>query len=138
MIQDWRVPLRAGGQKLAVTGDAVWIPGPSPWPWVTGAIVLAAAVVLLSRTRRWVAVMQAALAVLLVSETVHVVGAWQATTASIGSRTVSSIYSIGGVVVCVLALVWMRRRDPWAATPAVLDRRACSSSSPVASPTSPR
>ena len=120
VIQDWRVPLRAGGQKLAVTGDAVWIPGPSPWPWVAGAIVLAAAVVLLSRTRRWVAVMQAALAVLLVSETVHVVGAWQATTASIASRTVSSIYSIGGVVVCVLALVWMRRRDPWAATPAVL------------------
>jgi hypothetical protein len=120
VIRDWRVPLRVGAQKLAVTGDAVWIPGPSPWPWVAGAIVLAAAVVALSRTRRWVAVMQAALAVLLVSETVHVIGAWQATTASIASRTVSSIYSIGGVIVCVLALAWMRRRDPWAATPAVL------------------
>ena len=64
--------------------------------------------------------MQAALAVLIVSETIHVVGAWQATTASIGSRALSSIYSIGGIVVCVLALAWMRRRDPWAATPAVL------------------
>jgi hypothetical protein len=74
----------------------------------------------LARTRRWVVVMQAALAVLIVSETIHVIGAWQATTASIGSRAVSSIYSIGGILVCIFALVWMRRRDPWAATPAVL------------------
>ena len=51
------------------------------------------------------AVMQATLAVLIVSETMHVVGAWQATTASIGSRALASIYSIGGIVVCGLALV---------------------------------
>jgi hypothetical protein len=120
VISDWDVPLRLDGRKLAVTGDAVWIPGPSPWPWVLGAVVLAAAVIALCRTRRWVAVMQWALALLIVSETIHIVGAWQATTASIGSRAVASIYSVGGVIVCVLALVWMRRRDPWAATPAVL------------------
>ena len=64
--------------------------------------------------------MQVALAVLIVSETIHVIGAWQATTASIGSRALASIYSIGGIVVCVLALLWLRRRDAWAATPAVL------------------
>ena len=64
--------------------------------------------------------MQAALAVLIVSETIHVIGAWQATTASVGSRALASIYSIGGIIVCVLALVWLRRKDPWAATPAVL------------------
>ncbi len=57
---------------------------------------------------------------LIVSETIHVVGAWQATDARRSAAARSpSIYSIGGIV-CVLALVWLRRRDPWAATPAVL------------------
>lgn len=120
VIRDWTIPLRDDGRRLTVTGDAVWIPGPSPWPWLLGAAVLAIAVVVLCRTRRWVGVMQAALAVLVVSETIHVVGAWQATTAFIGSRALASIYSIGGIVVCVLALVWLRRRDAWAAMPAVL------------------
>jgi hypothetical protein len=120
VIADWKIPLRAGAEKLTVTGDARWIPGPSPWLWVLGAVALAIAVVLLCRTRSWSKVMQVSLAVLIVSETVHVIGAWQATTASIGSRTLASIYSIGGVIVCVLALVWLRRKDPWAATPAVL------------------
>ena len=54
------------------------------------------------------------------SETIHIVGAWQASTASIGSRTIASIYSIGGIVVCGLALWWLQRKDPWAATPVVL------------------
>jgi hypothetical protein len=120
VIANWKIPLRDGDARLTVTGDARWIPGPSPWPWVLGAVVLAIAVILGCRTRSWSKVMQASLAVLIVSETVHVVGAWQATTASIGSRTLASIYSIGGVIVCVLALVWLRRKDPWAATPAVL------------------
>ncbi|MGZ4688574.1 MAG: hypothetical protein ACXWAY_03030 [Acidimicrobiia bacterium] len=120
VIRDWKIPLRSDGRKLAVTGNAYWIPGPSPWPWIVGALGLAVAVVALCRTRAWVKVMQVSLAVLIVSETIHVAGAWQATTASIGSRALSSIYSIGGVIVCVLALVWVRRRDPWAATPAVL------------------
>jgi hypothetical protein len=120
VIRDWKVPLRDDGRKLVVTGNATWVPGPSPWPWIIGAVALAAAVVALARTKRWVVAVQAALALLIVSETIHVIGAWQATTASVGSRAVSSIYSIGGILVCIFALIWMRRRDPWAATPAVL------------------
>jgi hypothetical protein len=120
VIPGWTVPLVYQGHRIVVTGDALYVPGPSPWPWVIGAVALATLVVALCRTRRWVGAMQAALAVLIVSETVHIVGAWQASTSSVGSRALSSIYSIGGVVVCVLALLWLRRRDPWAATPAVL------------------
>jgi hypothetical protein len=120
VIRDWQIPLRMDGRRITVTGDATWVPGPSPWPWVLGAVVLAVAVVLLCRLRAWAVVMQVALAVLIVSETVHVIGAWQATTASPGSRALASIYSIGGVIICALALWWLRRRDPWAATPAVL------------------
>jgi hypothetical protein len=120
VIDNWRVPLVYEGTRLAVTGDSVWVPGPSPWPWVLLAVALAVAVALLCRTRFWVMVMEIALAVLVVSESVHVVGAWQASTASFASRALESLYSLGGIVVCVLALVWLRRRDPWAATPAVL------------------
>lgn len=120
VIQDWKIPLVQQGRRLTVTGDALWVPGPSPWPWILGAVALAVLVAALCRTAAWVRVMQVALGVLMVSETVHVVGAWQAATASVGSRAVASVYSIGGIVVCALALVWLRRRDPWAATPAVL------------------
>lgn len=120
VIRDWKVPLRFEGRTVNVRGDALWVPGQSPWPWVIGAVALVIALVALARTRAWVGVMQAALAVLIVSESVHVVGAWLATTASLGSRALSSIYSIGGILVCALALWWLRRRDPWAATPAVL------------------
>ena len=120
VIQDWKIPLIQQGRRLVVTGDALWVPGPSPWPWILGALALAALVVGWCRTSAWVRVMELALGVLIVSETVHVVGAWQAATASVGSRALASVYSIGGIVVCALALAWLRRRDPWAATPAVL------------------
>jgi hypothetical protein len=120
VIRDWTIPFVAEGRRFTVTGDALWVPGPSPWPWVLGAIALAAVVVVLCRTSAWVRVMQAALAILIVSESIHVVGAWQAATDSVGSRALASIYSLGGIVVCALALAWLRRKDPWAATPAVL------------------
>jgi hypothetical protein len=120
VIRNWKVPVRIEGRTVNVTGDALWVPGQSPWPWIIGAIALAIAVVALARTRAWAAVMQGALIVLIVSETIHVIGAWQATTAGIGSRALASIYSIGGIIVCALALWWLRRRDPWAATPVVL------------------
>jgi hypothetical protein len=120
VIRDWRVPLAYDGRRLAVTGDAHYVPGPSPWPWVLLAVALAALVAGLCRTRRWAAVMEAALGVLVVSESIHVLGAWQASNASLGSRALASLYSLGGIVVCALALIWLRRRDPWAATPAVL------------------
>jgi hypothetical protein len=120
VIADWRIPLRQDGHRLAIEGDVVWVPGPSPWPWVLGAIGLAALVVAVSRTRRWVGAISAALGIAIVSETVHVIGAWQASTASVASRLGASVYSIGGIGIAVLALVWLRRRDPWAAMPAVL------------------
>jgi hypothetical protein len=120
VIRDWKVPLRVEGREVNVTGDALWVPGQSPWPWVTGAVALAIVIVALARTRWWATVMQVALVVLIFSEAVHVVGAWQAGDATAASRALASIYSIGGIIVCVLALWWLRRRDPWAATPAVL------------------
>jgi len=76
VIRDWKVPLRVDGREVNVTGDALWVPGQSPWPWIIGAVALALLVVGIGRTRVWAAMMQVALAVLILSEAVHVGGAW--------------------------------------------------------------
>lgn len=120
VIEDWSIPLRVDGTRHAIRGDVVWVPGPSPWPWLALATVLGVGLVVLSRTRFWASAIAAALAVLVVSESVHLIGSWNASTEAVASRVGASIYSIGGIAMSVLALVWLRRRDPWSATPAVL------------------
>jgi hypothetical protein len=120
VIEDWQIPLRVDGARHTITGDVVWVPGPSPWPWLALAGVLGVGLVVLSRTRFWAGAITAALAVLVVSESVHLLGSWNASTESVAQRLGASIYSIGGIAMSVLALVWLRRRDPWSATPALL------------------
>lgn len=120
VIPDWTIPLRVGDARLAIEGDVVWVPGPSPWPWVLLAVALAAGLVALTRTRWWRGAITTALAVGIVSETIHLAGSWSATTASVGSRLGAGIYSIGAIALAFLALVWIRRRDASAAMPAVL------------------
>jgi hypothetical protein len=85
-----------------------------------GALAAAVLVVALSRTGVWRWVLVAALGVLVVSESAHVVGTWVATTASFASKLGASVYSIGGIVLAVVALVWLLVRPPSNAIPAVL------------------
>lgn len=120
VIDRWRVGLQRGSQTITVRGDLVWVPGPSPWGWIIGALVAALALVALSRTRLWASVLAVALGIVVVSEAVHVIGQWTATAASFGSKLSASIYSIGGVALAVIALVWILVRPPSNAIPAVL------------------
>jgi hypothetical protein len=120
VIDRWSVGLQRGSQGITVTGDLLWVPGPSPWGWVLGALGAAVFLVALSRTRRWSSVIAAGLAVVVVSETAHVIGQWTATAASFGSKLSASIYSIGGVALALIALVWIVARPPSNAIPAVL------------------
>jgi hypothetical protein len=120
VIEDWAIPLRVEGTRHEIRGDVVWVPGPSPWPWLALAGALGIGLVALSRTRLWAGAIAIALAVLIVSESVHLIGSWNASTEGVSARFGASIYSIGGIAMSVLALVWLRRRDPWSATPAVL------------------
>ncbi|MPZ88505.1 MAG: hypothetical protein GEU81_10605 [Nitriliruptorales bacterium] len=46
----WSVPVRAGGDSAEVVGELRWIPGPSPWPWLVGALVVTLPVLLGLRT----------------------------------------------------------------------------------------
>ncbi|HKA93906.1 MAG TPA: hypothetical protein VKE97_08885 [Acidimicrobiia bacterium] len=120
VIDHWSLPLRRGSQDITVTGTLVWVPGPSPWGWVAGALAAAVLVAALSRTRIWRWVLVGALGVLVVSETAHVVGAWTATTSSFATKIGASVYSLGGIALAVVALVWLIVRPPSNAIPAVL------------------
>lgn len=84
-VRHWRVVLLAGGQRYEVTGELRWAPGPSPWPWLAGAALLAVAGAALSRAvavRQWLA---AALATAVASSVAHTAAALAARTAE-GSR----------------------------------------------------
>jgi hypothetical protein len=97
VVDHWSFQLRRAGQDITVTGNLLWVPGPSPWGWVLGALAIA-----------------------FVSETAHVVGAWNATSASFATKIGASVYSIGGIALAVVALVWLLVRPPYNAIPAVL------------------
>jgi hypothetical protein len=120
VIDRWQIGLRRGTEAITVTGDLVWVPGPSPWGWLLGALGAAVVLVALSRTRPWRWVLAAALAVVIVSETTHVIGQWAATTTVFWTKFGASVYSIGGIALAVAALVWIITRPPHNATPAVL------------------
>lgn len=120
VIDHWRIGLQRVSETIEVRGDLVWVPGPSPWGWIVGALVAAVVLVALSRTRIWASVLAVALAIVVVSEAAHVVGQWTATAASFSSKLSASVYSIGGVVLALVAVVWILARPPSNAIPAVL------------------
>jgi hypothetical protein len=120
LIDHWQLQLRRGSQDITVSGDLLWVPGPKPWGWLLGALAAAAVVVALSRTRAWRWAIAAVLAIVLVSETAHVAATWTATTASFATKIGASVYSIGGIALAVVALVWLVVRPPYNAIPAVL------------------
>jgi hypothetical protein len=120
VIDRWRFELRRGSDLITVSGDLVWVPGPSPWGWILGAFAAAIALVAASRTRFWRWALAGALAVVVVSEVAHVIGPWIATTSSFSTKLSASVYSVGGIALAAVALVWIVVRPPWNAVPAVL------------------
>ena len=64
VVDNFRIPLRVGSEAVVGRGQIVYQPPPSPWPWVIGAVLLAALVVVLARTRSWRTVFMVVLALL--------------------------------------------------------------------------
>jgi hypothetical protein len=120
VVDNWVIPLRVGREDVNVRGQIVYVPPPSPWPWIVGAVLIAALVFVLSRTRVWRTVFVVALALLTVTEIVHVVGLWDASTASFGTKLGESAYSLAGIALGLLALGWIWRKGAESAVPIVL------------------
>lgn len=121
VVQNWTVALQRGSDTVTVTGDIVWVPGPSPWLWLAAAVALAAAVTLLSRTRFWRTVVATALALTAVSAGAYVVGEWDATTASAASKLGAGIYALLGVLLAAGGLAMLTRvRHLYDAAPLVM------------------
>jgi hypothetical protein len=120
VVDNWTVPMRVGDRDVVAKGQIVYVPPPSPRPWVIGAVVLATLVFGLSRTRSWRVVCVIALAALTAVEVVHVLGLWDASTASFGTKLGESAYSLAGILLGLLALGWMWRRGVESAVPLVL------------------
>ena len=120
VIDNFEIPMRVNGESVTAPGQIIYVPPPSPWPWVVGAVVLAALIVLAARTRAWRTVFVVVLALLTVTELVHVIGLWGASTASTGSKLGASLYSLAGIALGLLALGWMAKKGVESAVPIVL------------------
>ncbi len=120
LVQRWTVQLEERHRVFRVHGDVLWVPGPSPWPWVLGAVGLVAALLAVVGSRYARVTVMVALGLLVVSESAHVAGAWGGTTASGITKLAASGYSLGGVALAVVALAWVVRSGLYAAAPLVL------------------
>jgi hypothetical protein len=120
VIERWTLEMRTAGRTIRAIGQIVWVPPPSPWPYVVTAVAVMLGVLVLGRTRSWRATFAVSLALLVVSDGAHVAGLWGATTASTASRLGESAYSLAGVALGLLALAWMWRRGAGPAVPLVL------------------
>jgi hypothetical protein len=104
VIPRWQVPLRVGDRTVVVTGEVVWVPGSSPWPWLALAGGLAAVVGAAGRARRWRGTVAVALLVAVVCDVVHTVGAELAAVVPVLVRVyVSSLWATGWVFGIVVA-----------------------------------
>jgi hypothetical protein len=120
VVQRFGVQVRDGARLVAFTGEVRWIPESSAWLWIALAFVLAAFVVALSRTSLARVALGTVLVAVIAGETLHVVGAWGATTAGTGTRLGASLYGLGAIAVSVVALVWLCRSGVHAAAPLLL------------------
>ena len=117
LIQKFVIPLQRGATVIRVRGDVRWIPGPSPWPWIAGAAVLAVGTVIGARTRAASTVLAAVLSAALFGAVVHAVGAWTYATNGLGNRAGDALPTIGAAALGIVALVQLRRRGLRAAAP---------------------
>ena len=120
VVDHWVIPMRIGSEAVSARGQLVYVPPPSPWPWIVGAVLIAVLVFALSRTRSWPTVFVVALALLTLTEIVHVIGLWDASTASFGTKLAESAYSLAGIALGLLGLGWIWRKGAESAVPLVL------------------
>jgi hypothetical protein len=104
VIPNWQVPLRVGSQTVLVSGEVVWIPGPSPWPWLGLAALLCAVALLASRTRRGKQALAVVVAATVAADIVHASGSWLGSAAPLATKLGANVTSAAGWVVAAFAV----------------------------------
>ena len=106
---EWVIPLDYQGERLEITGQLLWIPGPSPLPWFVLIAGLVAVGAVVGLRPWWGKGLAALLAVLILTDLVHVVGILGARAggpdlAAIGSNLLYSLVAwvVGGVGISML------------------------------------
>jgi hypothetical protein len=116
IVPEWRVEMQWNGQTVAAVGDLVWVPGPSPLPWVLLIVAALVVVALAGLTRAWAPLIAGALVAVVGVDVVHAAGvgfAAAGTTAAKLARLVSgSFFSVVAWVVAVVAIKYLVRRSP--------------------------
>ncbi len=101
---NWQVPVKVGDRTALVSGNIVWVPGPSPWPWVAVAVLLIGAVLLASGSRWQAQVLAAVAAIAVAADALHTIGAWLGTSGPILTQLYSNASSFAGWVVAGIAI----------------------------------
>lgn len=120
--EPWEIPVRIDGTAARITGTLDSRPAPAPAPWLGLAAGLALTLALLAGLRRWPVVLAVGLVVVILSETLHTLGAWEVSSAGTGARALGAGPSVLAILLALLALIRLitRWRTPDAATPLIL------------------
>jgi hypothetical protein len=114
VIPGWAVDMRRGTTDISARGDLVWVPGPSPFPWLLLALVLAAVVAALALRPFWTAALAAAMVALVAVDAFHAIGVGLANAGSFGTRLgkilAGSFYSFPAWIVGAVGVYWLLRR----------------------------
>jgi hypothetical protein len=103
VVPAWQVPLRVGSQTVLVNGEVVWVPGPSPWPWLGLAVLLCVAGLLASSV--WA---RPALAVVaagaVAADMVHATASWLGSAAPVATKLGANVTTAAGWVLAAFAV----------------------------------
>jgi hypothetical protein len=121
LIPHWSVPLLVDGRPATLAGEVVWVPGPSPFPWLALALLLAGLVLGATWTRFAEPATSCALGVAGASALVLAAGEWRYSTSSFAGHVGVAIYQVAAAALAAVALVRLQRsRSLYAAGPLVL------------------
>lgn len=147
VIERWAIPIRVDDAPAVIRGTLLWQPPPSPWPWIALAGLLAAFVVIGSNlptrsptrlpsdpttpaTRRTLGVpvapaggrfvIMVAVAVMAMGETLHLGSGWAASDAPTLGWIGENGPGLATIVVSLVTLVSLTRRDVWSMAPLIL------------------
>lgn len=117
VIPEWTIPVKLGDQTIEARGDLVWLPGPSPAPWLALAVGLLVVTAALAFTPAWAPLLAVVVGLLAALDVVHALGIGFAKAGTLGDKIgqtlAGSFYSILAWAAAAIAvrLLLKRRSD---------------------------